>query len=172
MKKENDVESDVWQAARKKPHKIRIKVGGGDVDGCCEGKNAWDEVMRTLIPHILDISVVSWVDHHLDSIEKLKLTLDKEFEYVDNKLSIMGFKNMVKRWLKTKRTKLKTRFLEGGTECPINIEPIHWERLTICWSKLEILKKVEQMSNAKNKVKNLTSVGQTGRTKKEARLVN
>ncbi len=29
MKKENDVESDVWQVARKKPHKIRIKVGGG-----------------------------------------------------------------------------------------------------------------------------------------------
>jgi oligoribonuclease NrnB/cAMP/cGMP phosphodiesterase (DHH superfamily) len=71
--------------------------------------------MRTLIPHILDINVVSWVDHHLDSIEKLKLALDKEFEYVDNKLSTVGFRNVVKRWLKTKRTKSKTRFLEERT---------------------------------------------------------
>jgi hypothetical protein len=35
------------------------------------------------------------------------------FEYEDNELSIMGFKNVVKRWLKTKRSKLKIRLLEG-----------------------------------------------------------
>jgi hypothetical protein len=36
----------------------------------------------------------------LESIEKLRATLDKEFEYEDNELCIIGFKNMVKRWLK------------------------------------------------------------------------
>jgi hypothetical protein len=41
----------------KKPQKIHIKAKG-DVDRHCEGKNAYNEVMRTLIPQILDISVV------------------------------------------------------------------------------------------------------------------
>jgi hypothetical protein len=41
----------------------------------------------------------------------LRETLDKEFEYVDNELSTMGFKNVVKRWLKIERNKLKSRFL-------------------------------------------------------------
>ncbi len=69
----------------------------GDVNGCCEGKNVWDEAMRTFILRILNISVVSWDNHHLDSIEKLRLALDKKFEY---EFSIVGFENMVKRWLK------------------------------------------------------------------------
>jgi hypothetical protein len=46
----------------KKLHKIYIKVKG-DVDGRCEGKNAWDEVVKTLIPQILDINVLKWEDH-------------------------------------------------------------------------------------------------------------
>jgi hypothetical protein len=35
----------------------------------------------------------------------------------------MGFKNVVKRWLKMEKNELKTRFLEGKTNCSINIEP-------------------------------------------------
>lgn len=65
------------------------------------------------------------------------------FEYVDNELSTMGFRNMVKRRLKTEKNKLKTRFLEGRTKCLINIESTHWERLKVYWSKPEIEKKVE-----------------------------
>jgi predicted transport protein len=52
----------------------------------------------------------------------------------------------------------------------VNIEPIHWEKLKVYWSKLEI-KKVEQMSNAKSKVKNLKNVGHIGKVGMEARLV-
>jgi hypothetical protein len=48
---------------------------------------------------------------------------------------------MVKRWLKKKINKLKTRFLEGRTKCLINIESTHWERLKVYWSKLQIEKK-------------------------------
>jgi hypothetical protein len=43
-------------------------------------------------------------------------------EYENNELSIVGFKNMVKKWLKTKKSKLKTRFLKGKTNRLINIE--------------------------------------------------
>jgi hypothetical protein len=31
----------------------------------------------------------------------LRASLNKEFEYVDDELSMVGFRNVVKRWLKT-----------------------------------------------------------------------
>ncbi len=43
--------------------------------------------MKTLILWILDINVFTWESHSLDSLEKFKETLDKEFKYVDNELS-------------------------------------------------------------------------------------
>ncbi len=114
MMKESDAAIGVRQTMVKKPHKICIKAGG-DVDECCEGKNVEDEVMKTLIPWILDIIVVEWKGHTLESIEKLKATLEKEFEYEDNELSTIGFKNMVKIWLKIEWSKSKSQFLEGQT---------------------------------------------------------
>jgi hypothetical protein len=74
---------------------------GGDINGRYDGKNAWDEAVRTLIAQILDFNVLSWGGHVLDSLKKLRVVLDKEFEYEYNEISIVGFKNMVKRWLKT-----------------------------------------------------------------------
>jgi hypothetical protein len=58
---------------------------------------------------------VEWEGHQLKSIKKLRETLDKEFEYVNNEFSIIGFKSMVKRSLKRKKSKLKTKFLGGKT---------------------------------------------------------
>jgi hypothetical protein len=40
--------------------------------------------VRTLIAHILDISVLKWEDWESQYLKKLKATLDKEFEYVHN----------------------------------------------------------------------------------------
>jgi hypothetical protein len=71
------------------------------VDGRCEGKNAWDDAVRILIPRILDINVVKWEGHEPKSLDKLRATLDKEFGYMENKLFTTGFKNVVKRWFKT-----------------------------------------------------------------------
>jgi len=48
--------------------------------------------MKTLILWILNINVLTWEGHSTNSLQKLKATLDKEFEYVDNELSTMGFK--------------------------------------------------------------------------------
>jgi hypothetical protein len=59
----------------------------------------------------------------------------------------------------------------GKKDYPINIKPIHWERLKAYWSKLETKRKVEQMSNAKSKMKNMDNVGQLGKVGKEVRLV-
>jgi hypothetical protein len=41
---------------------------------------------------IFNISVVEWEAHTSESIEKLKVALDKEFEYEDNELSTIGLK--------------------------------------------------------------------------------
>jgi hypothetical protein len=57
-------------------------------------------VVRTLIPLILDVSVINWECHKPASLKKLRAALDRQFEYVDNELSMVGFKNVVKRWLK------------------------------------------------------------------------
>jgi hypothetical protein len=43
----------------------------------------------------------------------LRAILDKEFEYVDNELSMVGFKNVVKRWLKIKRIQLRHVIWQG-----------------------------------------------------------
>jgi hypothetical protein len=57
--------------------------------------------MRTLIPKILDINVLQWEGYEPSSLDKLRVTLNREFENVENELSIIGFKNVLKRWLKT-----------------------------------------------------------------------
>ncbi len=85
MKKENNSTSGAQQTIGKKPHQIKIKVGG-DINGCYDGKNAWDETMRTLIPRILDVNVLSWEGHALDSLEKLWVALNKELN-----MKIMSF---------------------------------------------------------------------------------
>jgi len=79
----------------------------------------------------LPINVVEWEGHQLESIKNLKEILDKEFEYVDNEFSTIRFKNMVKRLLKTKKSKLKTKFLGGKRYCPMNIKLINWEKLKV-----------------------------------------
>jgi hypothetical protein len=67
-----------------------------------------------LTVHLL-ISVMEWEGHQFEYIKKLRATLDKEFEYVDNEFSTIGFKSMVKRLLKIKRSKLKIKFLGKKT---------------------------------------------------------
>jgi hypothetical protein len=40
-----------------------------------------------------------------------------------------GFKNVVKRWLKTERSKLKAKFMVRKRNFLVYIEPPHWEKL-------------------------------------------
>jgi hypothetical protein len=63
-----------------KPHTLRVK-DGGDIDGGCTGKNAWDDAVRSLVPWILDISVVEWEAQKSAAVEKLRNALDADFEY-------------------------------------------------------------------------------------------
>ena len=77
-----------------------MKTSGG-IDGGCEGKNAFDEALRIMVPRILDGSCLMWKMHNPASVEKLRAALDNEIEYLDHPLSNVGFRNAVKRQMKT-----------------------------------------------------------------------
>ena len=100
IRKEMEERVDARRNQGQKPHRVRVKVGGG-IDGGCEGKNEFDEALRSLIPRILDVSCVKWKDQPPNSVEKLRNAIDSEFEYLGNHLSDKGFKNAVKRQMKT-----------------------------------------------------------------------
>jgi hypothetical protein len=83
---------------------------------------------------MLDISVIEWEEHKPETLQKLRDTLDAEFEYLDHQLSMQGFYNAIKRFLKTERFQLKTRFLAGKDNCPTHVKPKSWERLKAYWT--------------------------------------
>ena len=162
---------DLRRSGGQKPYTLRVKVGGG-IDGGCEGKNAFDEALRSLVPRILDVSVIKWKFQHPSSVSKLRSAIDSEFEYVGHRLSDIGFKDAVKRQMKTKRAKMKGWYMSGKKECPVFIEPDQWARLCEYWSAPETEQKAQMMAKARQQVKNTSNVGRTGRAGKEAQLVS
>jgi hypothetical protein len=105
-----------------KPQQVRVKPSG-DIDAASEGKNVWDSAVRTFVPKMLDMSIVDWDSHKPESLKRLRDALDAKFEYVDNPLSMVGFRNAIKCFLKTKRSRLKARYMAGQTLCPITVQP-------------------------------------------------
>lgn len=170
IKKEMEEIVDARCSQGQKSHRVTVKPGGG-IDEGCEGKNEFDEQLRTLVPRILDVSCVSWKDQHPHSVEKLRSSLDASFEYVGNHLSDKGFKNAVKRQMKTERSKMKGWFLGGRKECPVTIELDQWARLCVYWSKPETEEKAQRMANARKAVKKTSTVSRAGKAGKEAQLV-
>ena len=61
-KADYDLVSRQRATAGVKPNRVFV-LPGGEVDATCEGKNAWDEALRDLIPKCLDMSVVAWSKH-------------------------------------------------------------------------------------------------------------
>ena len=56
--------------------------------------------------------------------------MDNDFEYMEQNLSTLGFRNAIKRYLKTEWSRLKAHFLLNGEhECPSHVNPDQWERL-------------------------------------------
>ena len=125
--KKKQYERDVASES-KKPHKIKIK-SSGEIDARCDGKNALDDAVRGYVPKMIDMSIIHWKEHKPETLQKLIDTLDAEFEYVDHKLSAIGFCNALKRFLKTKHSWLKSRYLAGNDQCPPHVQPQSWESL-------------------------------------------
>jgi hypothetical protein len=170
-RKEVETNAVLRRFGGQKPHTLRVKVGGG-IDGGCEGKKVFDEALRSLVPRILDVSILKWKLHHPTSIEKLRSAIDNEFEYLEHNLSDHGFKNAVKRQMKTERSKMKGWFMSGKTQCPDFIEQDQWARLCEYWSRPETEQKAQMMANARKQVKNLSNLGRVGKAGKETQLVS
>ena len=129
--------------------------------------------MRTYVPRILDISVIDWNKQKPKAVEKLRQTLDHNFEYLENELSVLGFRNAIKRYLKREWSRLKTHLATEGPEVvPTHVLPNKWKRLIKYWGTEKQVKKAETMSLARRSVKNMSSVGRRGQAGKEAALVS
>jgi hypothetical protein len=46
-----------------KPHVIEVTIKG-KIDGACDGKNAWDDLVRSQAPRHLDVYIVHVKDHN------------------------------------------------------------------------------------------------------------
>jgi hypothetical protein len=154
-----------------RPNKLRVK-DGGDIDGGCPGKNAWDDVIRSLVPRILDISVIEWEAQKAVVVEKLREALDVDFEYVPVTLSQRGFRNAIKHFMKTERSRLKAQYMAGNITCPVHIDPRQWQRLQEYWGSNLQREKAEKMTIARKQVKNIGNVGRKGKDGKEAAVVS
>ena len=104
-----------------KPNKLRVKEGG-DINGGFSGKNAWDDAVRSLVPRILDMSVIEWEAQKSTAVEKLREALDADFEYMPVSLSQRGFRNAIKRFMKTEWSCLKARYAAGHITCLVHID--------------------------------------------------
>jgi hypothetical protein len=76
-RREYDHDGDI---DRSKPHHITVKPDG-EIDAGCDGKNAWDDSVRGYVPKMIDISIIQWEEHKPETLQKLRDTLDAEFQY-------------------------------------------------------------------------------------------
>ncbi len=86
----------------------------GKIDGACEGKDAWDGVIRSLAPWTLNMVVFKVTEQDLVDMVRLHLQLDGKFEYLGGELSVAGFRDCVRRFMKGERTCLKIRYAQKG----------------------------------------------------------
>jgi hypothetical protein len=158
-------------AAGQKSYTLRVKTGREIARGC-PGKNAWDATVRTSAPRTLDMSVLSWKEQSPDAIAELREYLDRDFEYVGYHLTELGYRNAVKRFMKSERARLKRQYQEGHTVCPIHIKEEQWTRLKEYWNTDVQMEKSRKMAMAKGSVKALSTVGRKGKDGREEEEVS
>jgi hypothetical protein len=95
------------------PHKVEV-TKHGKIDGSCDGKNDWDNAMRGLAPRIINMVVVKVGEQNHVDMAELRNQLDNLFEYIHHELSARGFRDCVKRFMKSERSRLKKRYQKDG----------------------------------------------------------
>ena len=111
-----------------KPHAVSVSADG-ELDGGGPRKNAWDRLLRFYVPKILDMSIIVWEKQRPNVVDRLKDVMDKDFQYLNYSLSTIGFRNAIKKYLKTERSRLKAHYLLGDETCPVHVNPDQWQRL-------------------------------------------
>jgi hypothetical protein len=85
---------------KKSQVKVKVVGVGGGIDGGCDGKNQWDDSVQTLVPWMLNVSIIHCDEQDLDKLAKLRLALDTKYEYLENELFDKRFKNAINRFLR------------------------------------------------------------------------
>jgi hypothetical protein len=75
---------------------------------------------------------------------------------------MQGFQTAVKRYLKSKRSRLKMRYRSRDTTNPVHVQPAQWERLKQYWATEKQVLKSMRMVDARRKVKQVSVVGRKG----------
>jgi hypothetical protein len=82
------------------------------------------------------------------------------------------FRNSVKRYLKSERSRLMMRYRFGDRTNPVHVQPAQWERLKQYWGTEKQLLKSAKMVEARSKVKHVSVVGRKGKAGQEALAVS
>jgi hypothetical protein len=95
------------------PHKVEV-TKHGKIDGSCDGENEWDNAMQGLAPRILNMAVVKVNEQNLMDMAELRNQLDNLFEYIHHELSACGFRDCVRRFMKSEGSCLKKQYQKDG----------------------------------------------------------
>jgi hypothetical protein len=78
----------------------------------------------------------------------------------------------MKRFMKSKRARLKRQYQEGHTACPIQIEEEQWTMLKEYWNTDVQMEKSRKMVMARGFVKALSTIGRKGKDEREEEEVS
>jgi hypothetical protein len=115
---------------------------------------------------------VEWEGQKPEAVQKLRDKLDAEFEYTGNPLSMQGFRNAVKRYLKSERLRLKIQYRLGDTTNPVHIQPAQWKQLKQYWDTEKQVLKSAKMVDARSKIKYVSVVGRKSKARQQALAVS
>jgi hypothetical protein len=104
-----------------KPHEVEMTFRGR-IDGACEGKNAWDDILKSMAPCELDVSIVHVKDQNPIDMATFQAQMDTLFEYKNNPLCRKGFEDAIRQFSKGERSWFKHLFIHKTQRtCPMGI---------------------------------------------------
>ncbi len=144
----------------------------GKIDGSCDGKNDWENAMRGFAPRILNMAIVKVGEQNLVDMAELRSQLDNFFEYIHHELSACGFRDCVRRLMKSERSRLKKRYQKDGqNRCPFGVDANQWVTLVKYWEECNTQKKTSQLIGARGVVTKSSKYGRGGKVAAKAKLV-
>jgi hypothetical protein len=72
----------------------------GRIDGACKGENAWDDLIKSMAPRTLDVSITHVKDQDPTYMATLEVQMDGLHEYLNNPLCQKGFEDSIRQFLK------------------------------------------------------------------------
>jgi hypothetical protein len=144
----------------------------GKINGACAGKNIWDDKIRGFAPRHLNMAIVKVGEQNAVDMAELCRVMDTKFEYLHHELSDQGFRDCVRRFMKSERSRLKKWWImHGHTTCPMGVETSQWDTLVAYWSERATKKRTDQLTGARGVVMKVSKYGRGGKAMAEHKLV-